>query len=153
MNIQSPTNEQARTEPSGAHGIGSAVRQTRKIRKMSNENQSNSNNNIPQPQNSEKRLDTGTALAGAFPSGFQAIATAYGDYTKKSFEDTKSFVEKMSGVKSFEKAIEIQTEFAKTAYETFVSESQKIATVYGDLAKQSYKPFGGFIAKVTPTGQ
>ena len=59
----------------------------------------------------------------------------------------------MSGVKSFEKAIEIQTEFAKTAYETFVSESQKIATVYGDLAKQSYKPFGGFIAKVTPTGQ
>ena len=59
----------------------------------------------------------------------------------------------MSGVKSFEKAIEIQTEFAKTAYETFVSESQKIAAMYGDLAKRSYRPFAGFVAKVTPAGQ
>ena len=120
---------------------------------MSNENQNNSNKNISQPQNDKKLLDTGAALSSTFPSGFQAIATAYGDYTKKSFEDTKSFVEKMSGVRSFEKAIEIQTEFAKTAYETFVSESQKIAAMYGDLAKLSYKPFGSFVAKVTPTNQ
>ncbi len=35
---------------------------------------------------------------------FIAIASAYGDYTKKSFEDTKSFVEKLSGVKSIDKA-------------------------------------------------
>jgi hypothetical protein len=33
----------------------------------------------------------------------------------------------------------------------FVTESQKIAALYGDLAKQSYKPFGGFVAKMTPT--
>jgi len=56
-------------------------------------------------------------------------------------------------VKSFEKAIEIQTEFAKTAYETFVTESQKIGSMYGDLAKQSYKPFGGFVAKMTSTNR
>ena len=120
---------------------------------MSNETQNNSSRNNSHQLNGEKLLDTGAALASTFPSGFQAIATAYGDYTKKSFEDTKSYVEKLSGVRSLDKAIEIQTEFAKTAYETFVSESQKIAAMYGDLAKQSYKPFGGFIAKVTPTGQ
>ncbi len=45
-------------------------------------------------------------------SGVQAIATAYGDYTKKSFEDTKSFVEKLSGVKSIDKVLEVQTEYA-----------------------------------------
>jgi hypothetical protein len=56
-------------------------------------------------------------------------------------------------VKSFDKAIEIQTEFAKTAYATFVTESQKIAALYGDLAKQSYKPFVGFVAKMTPTNR
>jgi hypothetical protein len=83
--------------------------------------------------------------------GFQAIATAYGDYTKKSFEDTKSFVEKLSGVRSFDKAVEAQTEFAKSAFETFVTESQKIGALYGDLAKQAYKPFGGFVKKITPT--
>jgi len=120
---------------------------------MSNANQNHSNQNSAHQQNGKEQIDTQSASANSFPGGFQAIATAYGDYAKKSFEDTKSFVEKLSGVKSFDKAIEIQTEFAKTAYETFVAESQKIGAMYGDLAKQSYKPFGGFLAKVTPTNR
>ena len=109
---------------------------------MSNENQNNPNKNFAHQQNDKKPLDIAAASANAFPGGFQAIATAYGDYTKKSFEDTKSFVEKLSGVRSLDKAIEVQTEFAKAAYETFVTESKKIAGLYGDLAKQSYKSFG-----------
>jgi hypothetical protein len=120
---------------------------------MSNANQNPSNQNSEQQQDGKEQVDTQTTSANAFPGGFHAIATAYGDYTKKSFEDTKSFVEKLSSVKSFEKVIEIQTEFAKTAYETFVTESQKIGAMYGDLAKQSYKPFGGFVAKMTPTNR
>ena len=83
-------------------------------------------------------------------SGVQAIATAYGDYTKKSFEDTKSFVEKLSGVKSIDKVLEVQTEYAKSAYETFVAESQKIATLYTDLAKQTFKPLESVAAKFVP---
>ena len=121
---------------------------------MSNANQNHSNQNSAHQQNGKEQIDAAdTRQTNTFPSGFQAIATAYGDYTKKSFEDTKSFVEKLSGVRSFDKAVEIQTEFAKTAYETFVTESQKIGALYGDLAKQSYKPFGGFVAKMTPTNR
>src|ERR1700726_3693913 len=107
---------------------------------MSNPNQNNPN------QSSGQQL----MPANAFPAGFQAIATAYGDYTKKSFEDTKSFVEKLSSVKSLDKAVEVQTEFAKSAYETFVTESQKIAGLYTDLAKQTFKPFEGIVAKFSP---
>ena len=120
---------------------------------MSNANRNNSNQDSAHQEDGKEQIDAGTASSNTFPGGFQAIAVAYGDYTKKSFEDTRSFVEKLSGVKSFEKAVEIQTEFAKTAYETFVTESQKIGALYGDLAKQSYKPFGSFVAKVTPTNR
>jgi hypothetical protein len=83
-------------------------------------------------------------------TGVQAIATAYGDYTRKSFEDTKSYVEKLSGVKSIDKVLEVQTEYAKSAYETFVAESQKIAGLYTDLAKQTFKPLEGIAAKFVP---
>src|SRR5207248_11087757 len=82
--------------------------------------------------------------------GIQAIATAYGDYSKKSYEDTKSYVEKLSGVKSLDKAIEVQTEYAKSAYASFVAESQKIASLYTDLVKQASKPLEGVAAKCTP---
>jgi phasin family protein len=98
----------------------------------------------------EEHLETVVASATTVQNGLQAIASAYGDYTKKSFEDTKSFVEKLSGVKSLDKAIEVQTEFTKSAYETFVAESQKIAGLYTDLAKQAYKQFEGLVAKFTP---
>jgi hypothetical protein len=53
-------------------------------------------------------------------------------------------------VTSIGNAIELQTEFAKSAFETFMGDSQKIGALYRDLATQSYKPFGGFLAKVRP---
>ena len=99
----------------------------------------------------KEQFDAAVASANTFSSGLQSIASAYGDYAKKSFEDTKSFVEKLSGVKSIEKAIELQTEYAKTSYETFVAESQKIGELYTDLAKQAFKPYEGLVAKITPT--
>ena len=120
---------------------------------MTNENQNNANQKLAQQQSGKEQFSAADAPTMAFPAGFQAIATAYGDYTKKSFEDTKSFVEKLSGVKSFDKAVEIQTEFANSAFETFVAESRKIGALYSDLAKQSYKPFAGFAAKMTPANQ
>ena len=101
----------------------------------------------------KEQFDTVVAHATSLQNGLSAIANAYGDYTKKSYEDTKSFVEKLSGVKSLDKAIAVQTEFAKTAYDTFVMESQKIGVLYTDLAKQSYKPFGDLVAKMTPTNR
>ena len=102
----------------------------------------------PEPQQeSKKQVDAALAAANCLSVDFQTLATAYGNYTKKSFEDTKAFVEKLSGVRSLEKAVEIQTEFAKQAYETFVTESQKIRELYSGLAKQSLKPFEGLVAK------
>ena len=98
----------------------------------------------------KEQFETVVNSANTVQSGLQAIATAYGDYTKKSFEDTKSFVEKLSGVRSFDKAIEAQNEFAKSAYETFVADSQKIAGLYSDLAKQAFKPLEGFASKFAP---
>ncbi|MEA2795993.1 MAG: hypothetical protein QOI87_3373, partial [Bradyrhizobium sp.] len=56
-------------------------------------------------QYGKEHLDTVVASATTVQTGLQAIASAYGEYTKKSFEDTKSFVEKLSGVKSLDKAM------------------------------------------------
>ncbi len=91
--------------------------------------------------------------ADSFPVSIQTIANAYSDYTRKSLEETTSFVEKLTGVRSLDKAIEIQTEFAKQAYETFVAESQRICALYSELAKQIFKPFAGLLAKATHSGR
>jgi len=97
----------------------------------------------------KEQFETAVQNAGEFTKGLQAIFTAYGDYAKKAIEDGNAFVEKLTGVKSIEKALELQTEYAKTSYETFVAESKKIGELYVDLAKQTYKPFEGVVAKMT----
>ena len=98
----------------------------------------------------KEQFESVVASATSVQNGLSAIASAYGDYTKKSYEDTRSFVEKLSGLKSLDKAFEAQTDYAKSAYETFVAESQKIAGLYSDLAKQAVKPFETLAGKFAP---
>jgi hypothetical protein len=106
-----------------------------------------------QPQDGNKPSDPARASANSLSGDFQAIATAYSDYTRKSFEETKTYVEKLAGVRSLDKAIEIQTEYAKQAYETFVTESQKIRELYSGLARQSFKPLESLVAKASQAGR
>jgi hypothetical protein len=101
-------------------------------------------------QYGKEHFDNAVASAASLQNGAQAIAAAMGDYTNKSFEDGNAFVTRLSGVQSIDKAIEVQTDYAKSAYESFVAETHKISELYVDLAKQACKPFEGLIAKMTP---
>jgi len=95
-------------------------------------------------------LDTCMKQFGTVSKGWQAIATEVADYSKKSFEHGSATLESLLGAKTLEKAIEIQSDYVKTAYEGFVAQSSKIGELYTDLAKETYKPFEGMIAKVAP---
>src|SRR5882724_3397517 len=81
------------------------------------------------------------------PVSLQTIANAYRDYTRKSIEEFGSFVEQLSGVRSLDKAMTVQSEFVKRAYETSVAESQKICELHNRLAKQTLDPFKGLTGK------
>lgn len=96
---------------------------------------------------SKDNVDATMKSFGALSKASQAIATEFADYTKKSFEDGTKVMEKLLGAKSLDKAIEIQTDYAKTAYEGFVAQATKMGELYADLAKETYKPFETYIAK------
>jgi hypothetical protein len=91
------------------------------------------------------------ASAELTPVSLQTIANAYRDYTKKSLEEFGSFVEQLSGVRSLDKAMTVQSEFVKRAYETSVAESQKICELHNRLAKQTLDPFKGLTGKAPTT--
>jgi hypothetical protein len=98
----------------------------------------------------KENVDTCVKQFGTVSKGWQAIATEVADYSKKSFEHGTATLESLLGAKSLEKAIEIQSDFVKTAYEGFVAQSSKLGELYTDLAKETYKPLEGMIAKVAP---
>lgn len=93
-------------------------------------------------------MDATLKSFGAVSKSLQAITVEIADYSKKVFDQTAAATEKLIGAKSLEKAIEVQTDYAKTAYEGFVAEATKLGELYTDLAKEAYKPFETHFGKV-----
>lgn len=95
----------------------------------------------------KENMDSAMKSFGAVSKGMQAIAVEAADYSKKSFEQGSSAMEKVLGAKTLDKAIEVQTEFAKSAYEGFVAQATKMTELYTDMAKEAYKPYEGVFGK------
>lgn len=98
---------------------------------------------------SKDNFDVAVKSFGAVSKHMQAIATEMADYSRKSFEDSSAVVEKLMGANSVEKAIEVQTDYVKSAYEGFVSEATRLGDLYSNFAKETYKPFESAVSRQT----
>jgi hypothetical protein len=59
-------------------------------------------------------------------------------------------MENLLNARSLDKAIEVQTEYARAAYEGYVSQATKLGQLYTDLGKEAFKSYQDLAAKVTP---
>jgi phasin family protein len=95
----------------------------------------------------KQQFEAMNAATTSFSKGLQEIAAETTDFSKKAIAANTTVVEKLLGAKNVESAIQIQTEFAKSAYETFVAEATKIGELYAKLAKEAFKPIETAYAK------
>ncbi len=95
-------------------------------------------------------LDAALKVFGATSKGTQVIATEAANYWRKSFEQGTQALERMLGAKTLDRAVEVQQEYIKTAYEDFVAQATRFGALYADLAREVYKPFESYLTKVAP---
>ena len=100
---------------------------------------------------SKEAMDTVLRSYSDTAKGFQAIASETADYSKKSFQDAVTHFETLSSAKSFETVFELQTNYAKSAYETFIAEASKLGEMYANLAKNASKPYEAPLATAAAT--
>jgi len=84
---------------------------------------------------------------GELNKSFQAVAARWTDFSKRSFEDANRAFEQLVGAKSLEHAIEIQTQYAKKAYDNWMAEASKIGELYAAAARDAYKPVEQAVTK------
>ena len=89
---------------------------------------------------SKEQLEAFTAASTTLSKGLQDIAAESSDYSKKAFAAGTAMYENLLGARSVESAIQIQTEFAKQAYEGFVAQSSKFSELYAKVASDALKP-------------
>lgn len=97
----------------------------------------------------QDNLDAAMRALGAFSNTAQAIAAESADFAKKTFEHNSATAEKLFGVRTLDKAVEIQSEFVKGTYESLVSQATKMGSLYSALATETLKPYEGLMKKAT----
>ncbi|HXT09546.1 MAG TPA: phasin family protein [Roseiarcus sp.] len=89
---------------------------------------------------SKQQVEAATAFAATLSKGLQEIAAETAEYSKHSLSAGAEAMERLMGAKSVETAVQIQTDYAKSAFEGFVAKSTKINEIFAKLAADAMKP-------------
>src|SRR5258707_1915160 len=87
--------------------------------------------------------DAVTTRAKAAGRGVKSSNSEIYSYSKESIEEAVTATKAVLGSKSVHEAFEFQTDFAKSAFESYVSELSKISELATATTKETYAPFKG----------
>ena len=89
---------------------------------------------------SKQNLEALTASATAAQKGAEALSAQALSYGKTSWENGVAAAQTISQARSIQELIELQTNFAKSAMETYLSEVTKMTETLTGSVKDSFKP-------------
>ena len=75
------------------------------------------------------------------------------NFSKQQMEDGVAAFKAVSGAKSVHEAWEVQTDFAKSALDSYVAQATKLNDLWLDAAKQAAEPFTARFASMTEAFQ
>ena len=89
---------------------------------------------------SKKNLEAVVASATAATKGAEALGAQAMSFSKTVFDAQVSAAKTLAGAKSVQEVVELQTTFAKSALETYMSEFTKMTDVVSASVKDAMKP-------------
>ena len=89
---------------------------------------------------SKKNIEALVESATAAQKGVEVLSTHSLGYAKKSWEDGVAAAQTLSQARSVQELMELQTGFAKSAVETYLSQVTKMTEVFTASMKDSLKP-------------
>jgi phasin family protein len=75
--------------------------------------------------------------------GVETLHNELYSYSKQSFEDSLAAAKAVLGSKSVHEAFELQSDFAKTAFDTYVGQVTKFSEIFASTAKDALEPLQG----------
>ena len=87
--------------------------------------------------------DTGESLS----NGIKTILEETASYSKRSMENTASFLQNLTNQRSIEAVVQLQTEYAQAQMQDFMGQFQRMSHFYQDMGKASFKPIESALTK------
>jgi phasin family protein len=89
---------------------------------------------------SKKNLEAVVASVTAVTKGAESLGAQYMAYSKTAVENQVAAAKALSGAKSVQEAVELQTTWAKSAMELYMAEVGKMGETVAAAVKDSMKP-------------
>ncbi|MBI1199740.1 MAG: phasin family protein [Phenylobacterium sp.] len=97
---------------------------------------------------SKQNLEAIVASATASAKGAEALGAQAMAFSKAVFDTQVSAAKSLAGAKSVQEVVELQTAFAKSALETYMSEFGKMSETVSSSVKESMKPLNERVTAV-----
>ncbi len=97
---------------------------------------------------SQEQVEAATQSATAFSAGIQQLFAATTELSKKNIETGRGALQDLMESKSVDRALQVQIDFAKTAFDGVVAGTSNLTGIVSSTAQDVFKPFEGVFAKV-----
>ena len=88
-------------------------------------------------------VDAWVKSASVASKGFEAIGAEVASYTKQSVEESVAIAKAAMGSRSVQEFMEINTGFAKSAFDAYVGRVTKLGDLATATAKDAFEPLNG----------
>jgi phasin family protein len=102
---------------------------------------------------SKQNLEALTASATAAQKGVEALSSQALSYSKSSWENGVAAAQTIAKARSVQELIELQSNYAKSAMETYLSEVTKMTETLTGSVKESFKPINERVTATVETFQ
>jgi len=84
--------------------------------------------------------------ANAAGKGAETLHNEIYAFSKQSIEDSIATAKALLGTKSVHEAFELQSDFARSAFDSYVSELTKLSELFVSTTKEAFEPLQGRVA-------
>lgn len=91
----------------------------------------------------KQQMEAAAASAAALSNGVQQIFAESTELSKKSVETGTDAFQNLLASKSFDRALQVQMDYARTAYDSMVASSSKLGSIVSSTAQGMVKPLEG----------
>lgn len=89
---------------------------------------------------SKRNMEAMVASVTAATKGAEALGAQAMAYTKKALEGNVEAAKALSGARSVQEVVELQTSFAKSAMEAYIAEMNRASEIVSSTVKDSMRP-------------
>lgn len=83
----------------------------------------------------------------AISKGAQAVMAETADFAKRSYEQSTTTFESLTGARTLDRAMTIQGDYLRTSYQDFLAQATKMGELCTSTAKEAAAPIEGLVSR------